>query len=73
MPKHLLESDISDSLKEVEVEDIYVLIDGIGEDEDQSIQFKITDEGLVLDLIDSDGDIIGTNSFHTSDLEEMLI
>jgi hypothetical protein len=73
MPRLLLESDVSDGLKEVEVEDVYVLIDGIGEDEDKTIQFKITDEGLILDLIDSDGEIIGTNSLHINDLEEMLV
>ena len=73
MPRLLLESDVSDGLKEVAVEDVYVLIDGIGEDEDKTIQFKITDEGLILDLIDSDGEIIGTNSLHINDLEEMLI
>jgi hypothetical protein len=72
MVLQLTESLDTDGVIPIEVQDVIAIIEGVGEDADKSMNFKITDEGLVIDLVDDDGEIIATNSFHINDIEELL-
>jgi len=72
MVLQLMESLDTDGVIPVEVQDVVAIVEGVGEDEDKSMNFKITDEGLVIDLVDEDGEIVATNSFHINDIEELL-
>ena len=54
-----------------EVQGVRVFYGQVGPDEEHTLQLRLTDEGLIIDLVDEDGEVVATAGYDTSELEEL--
>ena len=72
MVQYLSESDVCDGNDVNEVDNLSVLINGFGRNLDETIKLNINDKGIIVDLIDDNGAILGTNSLDLDYLEGLV-
>lgn len=55
----------------VKSDNVRVIYDNVGEDEDQSLLVNLSEEGAVLDVMDADGEVEKSAWMMVSDMEDM--
>ena len=50
---------------------VLVIYDECGEEQEHELHVKLTSEGLILDLVDEEGEVVATAGYTVSELEEL--